>query len=321
MFLTDFRRLRPIMGGMKQFVCGYSPKGESVGANSNARYCYSVWLRHLTAWRRAGFVGRILTVAELGPGDSVGTGIAALLSGVERYYALDVVAYSNTPTDLVEQIAELYRRGEDIPGDDEFPELKPKLSSYKFPRDVLSIDDLRVALSAERVHQVGLAVSGRSAQPGGLTIQYFVPWNDESVIQPASVDAAFSQAVMEHVNDIETTYRALSTWLRDGACMSHQIDFRSHGMSTEWNGHWAYPDWIFRIARGRRPYLLNRQPKSAHLRAIREAGFQILSELPVSGTGGITRGELARRFRELADEDLSTAGLFVVAQKRSQTNP
>jgi hypothetical protein len=315
MVLTDLRRLRPILGGMKQFVFGYSPEGETVGANANARYCYSVWMRHLAAWRRAGMAGPIRVAAELGPGNSLGTGIAALLSGVDHYYALDVANYSDTRVELVDAIAELYRRRADIPGPTEFPELSPKLDSYEFPHDIFANSDLDASLTPERLGQVRNAIAQPGTRQGEILVRYFAPWHESSVIQPASVDVAFSQAVMEHVNDIEPTYRALSSWVREGGYMSHQIDFRSHGLATDWNGHWSYGDWLFRIARGRRPYLLNRQPMSAHVEAIRNSEFEILNLIPIRKGKGITRDQLAPGFRGMSDEDLSTSGLFVVARK------
>ena len=58
-----------------------------VGATPSARYCYAVWLRHLIHVRRCGLRGIPETVAELGPGGSIGCGLAALLSGCARYYA------------------------------------------------------------------------------------------------------------------------------------------------------------------------------------------------------------------------------------------
>jgi hypothetical protein len=317
MVFADLRRLRPVLGGIKQFVVGYSSVGENVGGNSHARYCYSVWLRHLMAWRAAGMAGPIRVAAELGPGDSLGTGIAALLCGVDHYYGLDVLSYSNTSPDLVRALADLYCRRADLPGEDEFPELRPRIESSGFPHHLFEADDLTASLSPARVLNIVRAVENTGTVQGGVSLQYHVPWQDDSVIQPGTVDVAFSQAVMEHVEDVPGTYRALASWLKPNGYMSHQIDFRSHGLATDWNGHWAYSDWMFHLAKGRRPYLLNRQPSSTHVIAAREAGFEILGEEPVRQTGGIRRDDLAARFRGMSVEDLSTAGLFLLARKRA----
>ena len=45
------------------------------GKTQNARYCYSVWMRHLVSACATGGVPKV--VAEIGPGRSVGCGIAA----------------------------------------------------------------------------------------------------------------------------------------------------------------------------------------------------------------------------------------------------
>jgi hypothetical protein len=52
------------------------------------------------------------------------------------------------------------------------------------------------------------------------------------------VDLIVSQAVLEHVDDLENTYDAFAQWLRPGGRMSHEIDFHSRGLTMPWNGHW-----------------------------------------------------------------------------------
>ena len=64
---------------------------------------------------------------------------------------------------------------------------------------------------------------------GNPSLRYAAPWRDASVMQPGSLDLIFSQAVMEHVDDLPATYAACRDWLRPGGLMSHQIDFRCHG--------------------------------------------------------------------------------------------
>ena len=53
----------------------------TTGGSDSARYCYSVWLRHLRSLAPYGFRVKGAHVGELGPGDSIGIGLAALLSG------------------------------------------------------------------------------------------------------------------------------------------------------------------------------------------------------------------------------------------------
>ena len=62
-------------------------------------------------------------VAELGPGDSLGVAIAAILSGVREYYAFDVVAYAHNDNNLrvLDECLQLFASRADIPGDEEFP--------------------------------------------------------------------------------------------------------------------------------------------------------------------------------------------------------
>ena len=107
------------------------------------------------------------------------------------------------------------------------------------------------------------------------------------------MDWIFSQAVMEHVDDLAETYLACFRWLRLGGVMTHQIDFRCHNTAREWNGHWARPDLTWRLIRGGRPFLLNREPYSRHRGLMRTAGFEMLGEQLVSLPAGISRAALA----------------------------
>jgi len=95
--------------------------------------------------------------------------------------------------------------------------------------------------------------------------------------------------------------------------MTHQIDYGCHGKADTWNGYWAYSDLIWKVIVGRRPYLLNRVPHSVHKRYLREQGFDIIGEQVVSTESTLRRGQLALRFRDLSQQDLTTSGAFLVA--------
>lgn len=300
--------------GLGRFAC------RRTGGTDSARYCYSVWLRHLVMVHRAGLETRPKVVAELGPGDSIGTGLAALLSGAEKYYALDVVKYADTQAnlDIFDELVSLFAERQPIPDTDEFPAITPHLPSCEFPRDILTDARLGDLLAPSRVRAIRDAVTNHeNAGAGGVEIRYFAPWNDSSVIRSESVDMIFSQAVLEHVEDLAGTYKALYRWLKSGGFMSHQIDLASHGLSGKWNGHWAYSHLVWKLIRGSRPWLINREPYSTHRSLIEKNGFEIVHEIKAAEASEIARSRLARRFRNMSDDDFKTRTAYILARKKA----
>jgi hypothetical protein len=257
-------------------------------------------------------------IAEIGPGDSLGTGVGAMISGVEIYYAFDVVQYANTVRNvqIFEELVDLFRHREDIPNEDEFPEVLPRLSDYRFPSDILSDQWLEKALQPERIDSIRKAVLSLKQNDNRGRISYVVPWYETRVIADSSVDFIFSQAVLEHVDDLSSTYRALCRWLKPGCFMSHVIDFRSHNITKPWNGHWSYSSRLWKLVRGKRPYLINRQPHSVHLAHLEQCRFDVVCDARISDTSGISRKELASEFKYISDEDLTLSLAFLIALKK-----
>jgi hypothetical protein len=258
------------------------------------------------------------SVGELGPGDSLGAGLAAMLSGADRYFALDVVRFANVERNLkiFDELVELFRRREPIPGAEEMPGVSPKLDSYEFPRPILTEDQLARALADDRVRAIRQALAGHEEPAGPIRITYAAPWYEAGVVQSGAADMVFSQATLQHVDDLELAYRSLSAWLRPGGYTTHQINLSCHYTAGEWNGHWAYSDLAWKILRGGRSYLINRQPHSVHVALLERHGFRILLDQKRTRESGIARQRLAPRFRGLSDEDLTTEGCFVIAVKR-----
>ena len=284
----------------------------SIGSTASARYCYAVWLRHLIHARNCGLSGVPEVVAELGPGRSIGCGLAALLSGASRYFALDAVNLISVDENLrvLEELIELFSRRSSIPDDNEFQDMYPPLETHEFPSTVLDDELVSKALNPHRIQQVRDSISG-----GGM-IAYQAPWSDPASIPAETVDLIFSQAVLEHVDDLPGTYACMNAWLRPGGYVSHVIDFRSHGLSNAWNGHWACSDALWRMIRGRRQYLINRAPRSTHIDLLIAHGFAVAAEIVKSSASGIRRSDLSRRFAGMSDTDLTTSTAFVVGAKQ-----
>ena len=309
--------VRQLIKGLATFVPGaYSLLSRKrTGGTESSRYCYSVWLRHLVMAHESGLSSNPKAVAELGPGDSIGTGLAALISGAEEYYALDVVRYANSErnTKLFDELVQLFEARERIPDDSEFPRVAPTLKSYRFPSHILPADRLRVCLNRSRLKQIRASLTDTDV--AGSKIHYSVPWCDSHVVQRGSVDMVLSQAVLEHIDNLDLTYRTIFEWLKGGGFMSHQIHFGSHGTARQWNGHWAYSDLTWKLIRGRRPFLINRVPHSQHIDLVQRRGFKVVLDKAAVSPSGIDRSALARRFRDMPQEDLVTSSAFVQASK------
>ncbi len=282
------------------------------GGTVSARYCYSVWMRHLV---QAGQSGEISRIVELGPGDSLGIGLAALLSGVNHYHALDVKNYSDSAKNMaiLDQLVGLFKDRASIPDDNEFPLLLPRLPSYDFPYSLLNNDTLEWALSKKRVRAIREALRTLS-RSGIITVEYTSPWDQTVAIEQGSIDLVFSQAVMEHAEDVEFIYSSAFQWLRPGGLMSHTIDFKCHSSTRDWNGHWSIPDFLWKIIVGNRPFMINRRPHSWHITSLERNGFKIISDLRCEKTP-IPRQHLARKFKGLSDCDLKTSEAFIQAIK------
>jgi len=313
-------KLNQLAYGIATFIPGLYRlriRGGATGGTDNARYCYSVWLRHLVVASESGFNTGPGIVAELGPGDSIGIGLAALLSGSEKYYALDVVGHASlernlkTFTDLVS----LFKNRVNIPGQDEFPQVKPYLDTYEFPGQILNGKKLQNALNTDRVQRIQDSITNPDRVDS--MVQYRVPWHSRDGIQRHSVDMIYSQAVLEHVDDLQEAYRAMGLWLKPNGFISHQIDYRSHGTAAEWNGHWTHSDLMWRLIRGGRPYLLNREPHSAHIRTLQDEGFRVVCERKVCSNSNISRNNLAQRFRDISDDDLCISGAFIQSVRQN----
>lgn len=288
------------------------------GGTGDPRYCYSVWMRHLVLLSRCGMSMPIRSAAELGPGDSLGIGLAALLSGADRLLALDVVEYASNDENqaVLSGLVELFRSRSDIPDDTEYPGVFPKLDDYRFPARLWAPADYQRNVADARVTAIRAALQGIS---GRVEIRYAVPWDSvpQQVRQPVHV--VLSQAVLEHVADPAATYAALGRWVAPGGFSSHVIDFRSHRITSTWDGHLRYPEPVWRIVQGRRPYLLNRRSPAEHLQRLATAGFAIQRVARDRLQPTVSQHDLATPFREWSIEDRETGSLHVVARHCAQT--
>src|SRR5207245_650603 len=143
-------------------------------------------------------------------------------------------------------------------------------------------------------------------------LHYRAPWTSIDDIAADSLDLIFSQSVLQYVQALEETYRAMFIWLKPSGYASHSIGFHAHYLSPFWNGHWAYTDWEWQLVRGRREFFLNRKPLSTHLRCAKEVGFEVLLLKREDSRGGLSVNALSKRFQALDAEDLRTRRAMLI---------
>lgn len=273
-------------------------------------------MRHFVRIHEAGLGARLNRIAELGPGDTLGIGLCAVLCGAQEYYALDIKAHANSERnkEIFEDLVKMLQRREPIPDRTEFPSISPLLKDHSFPDHILTNEILKESLHPNRLRAIHEALDGNRSG-NDINISYVAPWQDVSLYGLGeTLDMVFSQAVMEHVEEVDATYAALYKGLRSGGFMSHTIDYKSHGYTRDWNGHWTVPEPLWKIVKGKRPYLINRLSHSSHIQAMKNAGFQIVGEVKRNGTP-LSPRKLADRFQTLSNDDLLTSGAFILAVK------
>ena len=126
------------------------------------------------------------TLAELGPGDSIGVGLSAMLSGVNKYYALDIVKYSKSETNLkiFDELVSLFESRSARPNKG-WPDFDEYLDDNLFPSHILDENLLKKSLSNKRIAAIRHAIENPPHHniKGNIMIKYMVPWSEESIIE------------------------------------------------------------------------------------------------------------------------------------------
>ena len=295
-------RLRSVLKGAGSYFIPFLREAHVVGGTHYAAHCYELFLRHYSYYRKH-VAGSPKVVAELGPGSSLGCGLAALLAGADQYFALDLEAHSTTDHDLavLTELSTFFRAR------------RPPLQNALFPPPAEAgyPPELDQGSDLGRAERIRLDLATHE----GRHVRYIAPWNEASLVRPGSVDWLFSHSVLEHVDDLPNAYASMATWLRPGAISTHLIDFDSHELTKEWNGHWAIDRLMWRVIRGKRPYLLNRAWRSQHLDLMRRNGFELLEEVPLMCESELGVEDFSVDYRDMPAAESRVRMTFVVARK------
>ena len=207
----------------------------------------------------------------------------------------------------------MYKNKTPIPDDKEFPNVKPKLKNYDFPSHILNDKLLSQLLNEVRLNKIHKAIILNNCEE--VIIKYIVPWNNTFNLKLSSVDLIYSQAVMEHVLDVNSAYQTMHKWLKKEGFMSHEIDYSAHETHKEWYGHWKYPMWIWKIIMKGRLYYINRYPNSFHIKSLINSGFKILKQLPDYNKKATQPHKSLQDKIQFTKEDMQTVSNYIITKK------
>ncbi len=277
-------------------VISYIPLAKRVlskkgtGGTNSAEYCKKIWNNHKKSLIKTGVSFPIRSLGEIGPGDSLGVGFEALLEGTDSYVALDAIAHADISNNyqVFNDLKELY-----VQNNPEGPDDK-------------------------KVNTIIDEVLGKVKAP--KYIKYSVPWWEEQVVEEESLDLIISNAVMEHVDDLQQTYKTMYKWLVPGGYCSHIIDYGAHEFSIDWYKHLYYNNMFWKFLLHGRKYSINRLSHSFQVEAMQKAGFEILLNERMKDKNVAERNKVNSRIRSLfSDEDLETSSGQIIARKPSKS--
>jgi len=279
---------------------------------------YGIWLKHLCLASQHTTAAYPRRVAELGPGLSIGVGLAALISGAEFYGGFDVIPFVRREDmpEVFDQLVVLFRKRTRPSNASGFPDYQDALDSEGFPSNVLGADHLERALDPERLANLReqvLAFARNGSECDHPSICYRAPWRHNGCKSDDGFDLVLSHTVLQHVVELEEAVQQLHRWLRPGGVTTHQINFDCHGVASAWNGHWACPEWQWSLALGRKDFLINRIPASVYVELAEKAGFEVVRVIRKKDLSGYPRDVFSDVWRNMSAEDAVTRGAFIVA--------
>jgi SAM-dependent methyltransferase len=146
------------------------------------------------------------------------------------------------------------------------------------------------------------------------------------IVQPSGLsglrdaaDLVISRAVLEHVNDLSSTFEDLHAVLRADGIAVQKVDLRSHGLHrSNPLDFLTWPIWLWSLMYSGKG-VPNRWRVDRYRRDLGEQALKVLHLAPTTLAEprdvAAVRPHLAEPFRDLSDEDLSWLGFWLVCKR------
>jgi len=245
----------------------------------NYEYSLSVFNSHL---KHSCFNLQNSTIVEIGPGDSISTGIMAWVMGAKKTILIDNGDYATKDFSIYKHLLLILLE-----------------QGYEKASILLRCNSLDEILE---VANIAYLIDGlKSIQE----------------IKSDSVDFCFSQAVLEHVfkDEINEYISELYRIQKHGGLCSHKIDLKDHMGGGLNSLRFSSKIWEKPLLK-RAGFYTNRIRSSYLIQTFENVGFKVIQfELSKWKTLPIKRHKLAKEFMVLPQEELLISGLYVLCKK------
>jgi len=134
-------------------------------------------------------------------------------------------------------------------------------------------------------------------------------------LEDVSVDLIISNAVLEHVLDLEKYYKEMFRILKPNGFCSHVIDYGAHEFSEIWYEHLYLSNWFWSFLMHGRMYPINRFSHSYHIKIAKDIGFKVIYEKKNLSTKADIN-KLSKNLRKIySDEDLQVKNAHIILKK------
>jgi SAM-dependent methyltransferase len=253
----------------------------SHGEMQDADYVFRVFDKHLISSGLSGRAG--LVGLEMGPGDSVGSAVAAKAKGFSAFYLVDAGDFANRDVETYKEMGRIGARLGLAP-----PDLE-RASSFE---DILSACDAIYSTNGMQSYRE---------------------------IPAASVDLIFSQAVLEHVrrNEFVQIAAEMRRILKPDGVASHQVDLRDHLGGGLNNMRISSGLWETELM-SRSGFYTNRIRFSEMCGIFERAGFLVdVESVARWNTVPIPIKRLAPEFRHFSEEELLVSSFHVLLRPQA----
>lgn len=295
--MIDKKKIKSIIKGAITFVPFVNlylnkKKSKTKYSGSNAEFCYSLWLSMLVHFDENNFKPTLKKIGEIGNGGSLGVGICALLTGTEEYFSFELNNYIDREQNLrlLDEIVTLFKNQKEIK---KYEQLNIKINNYKYPSNLIS----QLNIDETFINEIKTEIENKFENSKRIKII------NNYTTQNTEIDFVFSRAVMEHVLNPETIYRFISENIKTSTSMFHDIEFHSHNVTNNINGHYKISKFIWKIIFGNRKYFLNRWDLTKHLNSIKENNFEII--------------KVAENYKKINNQEEVCIGTTIIAKRKA----